>query len=198
MYKVIGNSRNRTMRVYWALEEMGIDYDMDLVAPRSDEARAYNPAGKVPCLIDDGETIFDSVAIIQYLADKHGQLTYPAGTIKRAQQDSFTQFCVDEVEGALWTAAKNSFIHPEDLRVPEIKATARYEFSKAMKTLEDRLGDNEFVMGDVFTIPDLLLGHCANWARNAKFETPEGTVGDYFDRLLSRPAYQRAKDKTGY
>ena len=198
MYKVIGTSKNRTMRVYWTLEEMGLDYEMVLISPRSDEVKAINPSGKVPCLIVDGEAIIDSVAIIQYLADKHGKMTFPAGTIKRAQQDSFTQFCVDEIEGALWTAAKNSFIHPEDIRVPEIKATAKYEFAKAMKTLEARLGGNEFVMGDTFTIPDLLLGHCANWAKTAKFEVPEGPVSEYFARITSRPAYQRAKDKTGY
>jgi glutathione S-transferase len=198
MYKVIGTSKNRTMRVYWALEEMGLDYEMVLIPPRSEEVLALNPSGKVPCLIADGEAIIDSVAIIQFLADKHGKMTFPAGTIKRAQQDSFTQFCVDEVEGALWTAAKNSFIHPEELRVPAIKPTAKYAFANAMKTLETRLGDNEFVMGDTFTIPDLLLGHCANWAMGAKFDIPEGPVAEYFKRITSRPAYQRAKEKTGY
>jgi len=198
MYKVIGTPRNRTMRVYWALEEMGLDYEMVLIPPRSEEVRAFNPSGKVPCLIVDGEAIIDSVAIIQFLADKHGKMTFPAGTIKRAQQDSFTQFCVDEIEGALWTAAKNSFIHPEEKRVPAIKPTAKYEFANALKTLETRLGDNEFVMGDTFTIPDLLLGHCANWAVGAKFDIPESPVAEYFKRITSRSAYQRAKDKTGY
>jgi glutathione S-transferase len=101
MYKVIGSSKNRSMRVYWALEEMGLDYEMVLISPRSDEALQHNPSGKVPSLVVDGETINDSVAIIQFLADKHGKMTFPAGTIKRAQQDSFTQFCVDEIEGAL-------------------------------------------------------------------------------------------------
>lgn len=198
MYKVIGSSKNRTMRVYWAMEEMGLEYEMVLVSPRSDEVRQYNPSGKVPCLIFEGETIVDSVAIVQFLADKHQNMTFPAGTIKRAHQDSFTQFCVDEIESALWTAAKNSFIHPVEFRVPAIKPTVKYEFAKAMKTLETRLGGNEFVMGDTFTVPDLILGHCANWAKNAKFGYPEGLVGEYFDRILARPAYQRAKDKTGY
>ena len=198
MYKVIGNSRNRTMRVYWALEEMGLEYEMVLVSPGSKEVREINPSGKVPCLIVEGQTIFDSVAIIQYLADKHGQLTFSAGTIERAQQDSFTQFCCDEVDGTLWMAAKNSFAHPEEHRVPAIKPTAKYEFAKAMKTLEARLGDNEFVMGNTFTIPDLLLGHCSNWAKGAKFDIPEGKVAEYFKRVTNRPAYQRAKDKTGY
>lgn len=198
MYKVIGTSKNRSMRVYWMLEELGLDYEMALIGPRSDEVKAFNPSGKVPCLIVDGETLIDSVAIIQFLADRHEALTFKAGTVKRAQQDSFTQFCVDEIEGALWTAAKNSFIHPEDIRVPAIKTVAKYEFANAIKTLETRLGDNEFVMGDTFTVPDLLIGHCANWATGAKFDVPEGKVADYFERIKSRDAYQRAKDKTGY
>ena len=62
MYKVIGTSKNRTMRVYWALEEMGLDYEMVLIPPRSEEVLALNPSGKVPCLIADGEAIIDSVA----------------------------------------------------------------------------------------------------------------------------------------
>jgi len=198
MYQVIGSPRTRSMRVYWALEEMGLDYEINTTPPRTEEVRAHNPSGKVPCLIVDGEAIIDSVAIVQFLADKHSQLTFPAGTVKRAQQDSFTQFCCDEVDGSLWMAAKNSFIHPEDMRVPAIKPTAKYEFANAMTTLETRLGDNEFVMGDTFTVPDLLLGHCANWAVGAKFDLPDGKVGEYFKRVTARPAYQRAKEKTGY
>ncbi|MHA1127567.1 MAG: glutathione S-transferase family protein [Alphaproteobacteria bacterium] len=198
MYTVIGSPRTRSMRVYWALEEMGVDYIVNASPPRTDEVRALNPSGKIPCLLDDGEAIIDSVAIVQYLADKHGQMTFSSGTIERARQDSFTQFCVDEIEGALWMAAKNTFIHPEEKRVPAIKETAKYEFANAMETLETRLGDKEFVMGDTFTVPDLLLGHCANWARAAKFDLPNGPVGEYFKRVTARPAYQRAKEKTGY
>jgi len=198
MYKVIGPPKTRAMRVYWMLEELGLEYDFALAAPRSKDVQDVNPSGKVPCLLVGDKAIIDSVAIIQFLADKHNALTYPAGTIERAQQDSFTQFCVDEVEGALWTAAKNTFIHPEALRVPAIKDTARYEFANAMKTLETRLGDKMFVMGDMFTVPDLLFGHCANWAMAAKFDLPDGSVGAYLQRVLSRDAFQRAKGKTGY
>jgi len=184
------------MRVYWMMEELALKYDFVLASPRSDEIRAFNPAGKVPCLIVDGTPIFDSVAIMQFLADRHSALTFAAGTVERALQDSFTQFCMDEVDSALWVAAKNSFILPEELRVPEIKKVAKYEFGVAMQTLERRLGDREFVMGDKITVPDLLLAHCAQWATSAKFELPDGPVGAYFDRLLSRPALQRAKEKT--
>lgn len=189
MYTIIGSPRSRAQRVYWAMEEMGMDYQSEPVAPRSEMALAHNPSGKVPCFIVDGETITDSVAIIQYLADKHDKLTFPAGSIARAKQDSFTQFCGDEVDGALWAAAKHTFALPEAHRIKGMKDTAKYEFARAMKTLETRLGSSEFVMGDRMTVPDIILGQCGFWAGVAKFDIPEGPVSDYFQRLLNRPAF---------
>jgi len=90
MYKLIGTPVARPFRVLWALEELGLDYEVVPAPPRSDEALQYNPSGKVPVLVEDDDIVIDSVAIVQYLADKHGNLTYPAGTIERAKQDSFT------------------------------------------------------------------------------------------------------------
>ena len=86
--------------------------------------RAFNPAGKVPVLVVDGEPITDSTAILHYLADRHRALTYPAGTLDRARQDSLTQFLLDEFDAALWVAARHSFILPEELRMPAIKILA--------------------------------------------------------------------------
>ena len=191
MYKLIGTPQSRALRVLWLLEELGEPYILDPALPRSEEVRAVNPSGKIPVLIDGDAVLTDSIAICTYLADKHGKCTFPAGTVERARQDSFTQFCVDEIEGALWTAAKNSFIHVAEVRVPAIKDVCRIEFATALKTLEDRLGDGPYVMGETFTIADILLGQCATWARVAKFDLPEhGPIYDYFKRLRERPAYQ--------
>lgn len=192
MYTVIGAARSRAMRVLWMLEELGQPYAHRSAAPQSAEIRAVNPAGKIPVLLVDGAALTDSVAIVTYLADRHAALTKPAGTLDRARQDGFTQFCVDEVEGALWTAGKHSFALPEALRVPQVKETARAEFDAAMATLADRLGDGPYVMGDEFTVPDLLLGHCAGWAEAAKFALPGGAVGAYFARVRARPALAAA------
>ena len=194
MYQVIGHPRSRTMRVLWMLEELNQPYELVAHRPGSDEARAINPSGKVPVLLVDGVAIADSVAIMQFLADRHNALTFPAGSVERGQQDSFTQFACDEVDGPLWTAGKHSFALPEKLRVPEIKPTAKTEFAHAMRILSTRLGANEFVMGAKITVPDILLGHCAGWAVNAKFDLPEGNVGAYFTRLRARPALRRAME----
>lgn len=195
MYQVIGTARSRAMRVFWMLEELDLDYEIIEAGPRSEKIVKVNPSGKVPALIVDGTAIFDSVAIMQYLADKHANLTYPAGTIERAQQDSFTNFANDEMDAVLWVATKHKFYYPEELRVPEVRASAEWDFARAMATLETRLGDNEFVMGDKITVPDLLISHCAGWAIGQKFELPKGTVGDYLKRLRSRPAMKRALAK---
>ncbi len=192
MYTVIGAVASRAMRVIWMLEELEQPYELIQANPRSPEILSHNPDGKIPALICDGTTLTDSTAITQFLADHHGAFTYPAGTIERAKQDSMTQFCVDEIEGALWTAAKNTFVHPEEHRTPAVKDTCRFEFGLAMQRLEQRLGDGPFVMGEKMTVPDILFGHCSGWARAAKFEIPDGPVRDYFRRLISRPAFQRA------
>ena len=63
-----------------------------------------------------------------------------------------------------------------------------------MSALDARLGNNEYVMGDRFTIPDLIIGHCAGWTDNARFEIPKGNVSDYIKRLRDRPAYQRSDE----
>ena len=192
MYKVIGNARSRAMRVFWMLEEIGQPYEIIHSTPGSKAIAEVNPSGKVPALIVDGFAIIDSVAIMQFLADRHAALTYTAGTIERAMQDSFTQFSVDEMDGILWGASKHKYIYPPEYRVAEAIEGAKWDFARAMTVLESRLGDHEFVMGDKITVPDLLISHCAGWAAGMEFNLPDGKVGDYFKRLRSRPALKRA------
>lgn len=192
MYTVIGTTKTRAARVIWLLEELAQPYTHISAAPRSAEVLAHNPTGKVPALIVDGTLLTDSVAIMTYLADKHGQFTHPAGTINRAHQDSFTHFLLDEFEALLWTAARHSFILPPDLRLPEIKPVLHWEFSRSQQTLLDRLGNGPFLMGAEMTIPDLLLTHCLTWAITAKFPAIAPRLTDYLARIQSRPAYLRA------
>ncbi len=192
MYKVLGMTATRAFRVLWMMEELGLEYQHLDLRPGSDEMKAVNPTGKVPALLEGDNVVLDSTAIIQYLADKHGGLTYAAGTMERAQQDSFTQFILDEIDAALWTAARNTFILPEDKRVPQIKETLKWEFARSLTFLEERMGDNEFLTGDQITVPDIILTQCGGWARVAGFDIPDGKLRAYFKRMVARPAYKRA------
>ena len=192
MYTVIGGARSRALRVLWMLEELGIDYDHVAAMPRSDDVVAVNPAGKIPVLIEDGTPITDSTAILQYLADKHGALTRPAGTLDRARQDSLTQFLLDEFDAALWMAARHSFVLPEELRQSAIKDSLKWEFERSQKTLVARMAEGPFLMGQDMTVPDIILTHCGAWAKSAKFPISEPRLAEYLERMQARPALQRA------
>ncbi|QBX33357.1 glutathione S-transferase family protein [Paracoccus liaowanqingii] len=190
MYRVIGTAKSRAFRVLWMLQELDEPYDHIAANPRSEGVVPFNPAGKVPVLIDDGTPITDSTAILTYLADRHGQLTHPAGTLDRARQDSLTQFLLDEFDAALWLAARHSFILPEEMRLSAIKNTLRWEFETSQKTLVHRMSDGPFLMGERMTVPDIILTHCLDWALTARFPVVEARLSDYLDRMRQRPAYR--------
>jgi glutathione S-transferase len=196
-YTVVGHPQTRAFRLIWMLEELGQPYEVDPAAPQSARARELNPAGKVPCLLVDGAAFTDSAAILQHLADAHGACTHPAGSLERLRQDGHAHFVLDEMEGALWTAAKAKFALPEARRKPEIAETCEWEYGLALKRLADRLGAGPWLMGESFTVPDLLAGHCLDWGRKAFRETAiEGPLADYHARLRARPAYGRAVERT--
>ena len=192
MLKLIGTVKSRAFRVLWLLEELGIPFDHQAEPPRSDGVRAVNPSGKVPVLIDEDLVLTDSTAILTYLADKHGKLTYPAGTLGRARQDGHTGFLLDEFDACLWMAARHSFVLPEEHRVPAVKDSLKWEFEQSRKRFVERLGEGPWLMGETFTIADIIAVHCGGWAINAKFPVDESVFRDYVDRGRARLAYQRA------
>ncbi len=194
MYKLIGSANTRALRVVWMMEELGLEYEHVVAFPQDDKIKAHNPGGKVPALIVNDDVIVDSTAIIQYLADSHQKFTFAPGTIERAKQDSFLHFANDELDGTCWVAAKHSFVLPEELRVADVKKACKWDWDRAMKTFEQRLGKNQYVMGDEFTVPDIVITHVAGWAKASGFDWPEGKVSDYFNRVRSRPAFKKAMD----
>jgi len=191
-YTVIGAVSSRTARALWMLEELGLPYEHVAVKPHVEEVTRHYPSGKVPVLLVDGTPITDSTAIIQYLADAHGQFTAPAGTLDRARQDALTHCILDEFDAVLWTGARHSFILPEERRVAGVKDSLRWEFARNQTRFGKRMGDNEFVAGDNFTVPDIVLTHCLIWAKSAKFEVTDPVLLAYFDRMRERPALRRA------
>lgn len=192
MYTVIGTAKSRTARVLWMLEELGVPYDHVPAAPQSPGVAEFNPAGKVPVLIVDNTPVTDSTAILQFLADRHGQFTHPAGSLERARQDSLTQFLLDEFDAALWMAARHTFVLPEHLRQAAIKDALRWEFERSQHVLVHRMGEGPFIMGEAMTVPDVILTHCLTWALAAKFPVVEHRLTEYLDRMRARPAYGRA------
>jgi glutathione S-transferase len=187
MLKVYGIPQARPRRVLWALEEMGVAYENIPSKPRAPEVAALNGTGKVPVLVDDETVISDSVAILHYLTDKHGQFTHPAGSPERGRQDAITFGILDAIEGPLWMLGKHSFVLPEEHRVEAAKDSFRWEITRGFDWLAGVLGDGPFLMGDTMTVPDFIATHCGTWAENAKVPITQAPVKDYLDRMRARP-----------
>jgi len=75
-----------------------------------------------------------------------------------------------------------------------VKSVLKWEFERSLKRLEERLQD-EFLMGDTFTIADILAVHCLNWAFIAKFPDAGEVLKSYAKRCRERDAYKRAVSK---
>lgn len=194
MYKLLGTPRSRAFRVMWMLEELGQPYELLQYGPRSEEVKAHNPSGKIPVLLDGDAVLTDSVGIMTYLADKTGQLTAPAGTHARAHQDAVTLWLVDDMDGLLFTFSKHSFILPEEYRVPAIGPILQSEFEVNLQRLEEKVQDG-YIMGDAFTVPDILAVHCLRWAKNVGFPEAGPATKDYIKRCSARDGFKSATEK---
>ncbi|MGV6850292.1 MAG: glutathione S-transferase family protein [Marinibacterium sp.] len=192
MYTVYGNVKSRTFRVLWMLEEIGAPYTHVPAAPQSAEIRAVSAAGKLPALDVDGTVLTDSVAILTYLADAHGALTFPAGSLDRARQDSLTHRILDEFDAVLWAASRLSMILPAEYRVPAAVDSLKWEFGRNLARLDADFA-GPYLMGDTMTIADILLGHCLGWATVAQFPVQADRLTDYFRALRGRDAYKRIR-----
>jgi glutathione S-transferase len=178
------------------LEELGEPYEFVKVAPHSPELSALNPSGKSPVLVDGDLVVTDSAAICVYLGDKHadkGMGTAP-GCVGRAEMDGWMHFAQSELEAPLWNKLRHRFLLPAELRADVGPATA-YDFASEVATLERRLGEKKFALGDRFSAVDVMVGHMGAWARAGGFEIASDRVNAYLDRVLSRPARARADAK---
>jgi glutathione S-transferase len=196
-----GCLKTRSDRVLWALEEKGLPYDFEQIDLFKGEGRspaflALNPAGKIPLLKDGDLILTESLAICNYIADRpeDAVLAPLFGSKERTIYDQWCSFVISELEQPLWTISKHKFALPAEWRVPAVIDTARKEFAVAAQLLAQGLGDHEFIVGDKFSVADILIGHTLAWARAFEVLTLQPVVDAYADRLFARPAYVRVRD----
>jgi len=199
--KLYGVGQSRSFRALWALEEAKLEYDYVAVqfgsadehGSASELYQSLNAQGKVPTLVDDDLVITESGAIVNYIAANSSiESLMPVKDIKqRAKYDELCYFVLTELEQGLWTSGKHRFALPKEQRVADIFPTATWEFNKAIKTLEKMFDGTSFVIGDEFTMADVLLAHTISWAESFKFEVPEPFL-NYKNRMYQRTACQRA------
>ncbi|MEM6926579.1 MAG: glutathione S-transferase family protein [Myxococcota bacterium] len=185
---------SRATRVAWALEEAGADWSYVAAWPSDPRVRELHPLGKLPILVDGELVLTESLACCTYVADQHPDkgLTPAPGTIDRARYLQWGSFLVTELEQPLWTKAKHRRILPQPLRV-DVGPAVEHDFNRAVTYLSGEIGDRMYLLGDRFTILDLIATHCLRWARSARFgELLPDNLAAYEAFHAQRPALARA------
>jgi len=197
MIKFYYNLAPNPTKVALMLEETGLPYELVPVDTRKGEQhgaafRAINPNGKVPAIVDGDATVFDSNAILLYLAEKTGKLL-PANTpAARGRLLSWLMFVGTGVGPYAGQCVHFRAYAPEKIQY----ATDRYVFEakRHFAILDAELGKGRYMMGDTYTIVDIDVW---GWARLVPFVLGEGAWDAFpnlkrlVDEISARPAALR-------
>ena len=214
---------SRSQRVLWLLEELGLPYEIKRykrdpktrLAPAA--LKAVHPLGKSPVITDGDETIAESGAILEYIAERYGAQAQgelaqlqPALGSKTYRQ---SRFWMHYAEGSLmnWLVMKLVFMSIPTQPMPFfVRPIARAICAKvqaklidpnlatALAFIEDHLGRNAWFAGDAMSIADFQMSFAVEAALARSANTAQyAKLAAYRDRIVARPAYQRAIAKGG-
>ncbi|MBN8195751.1 glutathione S-transferase N-terminal domain-containing protein [Thalassospira povalilytica] len=198
------------VKVSIMLEEIGLPYEAHTIKIGEDETwtpefLSLNPNGKIPAILDpngpDGKPfgLFESGAILQYLAEKSGKLL-PADPARRMETIQWVYF---QMAGLGPIFGQLGFFHKfAGKEIEDKRPLTRYvnESKRLLGVLETRLDGRDWIMGDEYTIADIAI---LGWVRNligfyeagdlVAYDTLKN-VPAWLERGLARPAVQRGLD----
>jgi len=191
---------SRSARVRWLLEELGVDYRLELLAfgDGSMQAPAYlakNPLGKVPTVDDGGVVIFESGAIVEHLLERYGKgrLAPAPGSAERRAFLQWLHWSEATFMPPLGEIVQHSFLRPEAERIPAVAADARRRLGRLLDVLERELAAREYLLPSGFSAADVMQGYGVQLAKLlGQLPAERPRVGAYLERLAARPAFQKA------
>ncbi|GAB4207722.1 MAG: glutathione S-transferase family protein [Coleofasciculaceae cyanobacterium] len=180
MLKLYGGARTRASIVQWYLEELGVPYEFVMLDLSAGEHRqpaylAINPIGKVPAIVDGDFQLWESGAILFYLAQKYGKM--PSSPEEQAKINQ-------------WILFGNATLGPGIF----VEASREREMPKLMTPLNQILEKQPFLLGDEFSVVDVAVGSILGYIpMMLKLDlSAYPAVVDYIKRLSERPAFQKA------
>lgn len=186
-------------KVALLLEETGLPYEVVPVDTRKGEQhtpafRALNPNSKTPAIEDGDVKVFDSNAILLYLAEKTGRFL-PQNTPKaRGELLSWLMFVATGIGPYSGQAVHFNKYAPEPKEYPQKRYA--YEADRHWGIVEARLANQRYMLGDTYTIVDMAVW---GWARNVPAIFGNGAwdsrphLKRFMDEINARPAAQRAE-----
>lgn len=203
MLKVYGFSRvnaiayghTRDLRVLWALEEVGLPYEIvGMDHPAGDlETSSYrqcSPFHQIPALDDDGVILSESAAIVLYLSRKSGKLI-PSDAAGEAQVMRWCFAAMNTVETPLMALVINDWNSDDKSSKPRKFLLGWIE--RALGNLAKWVEGREYIATEEFTAADLLMANVLSASVNDEsLITPYPALVSYRSRCLARPAWNRA------
>ncbi len=197
MLKFYFNGSPNPTKVALFLEEAGVPYEGIPVDTRkgqqfTPEFLALNPNAKVPAIVDGDTTVFDSNAILLYLAEKTGKFLPPAAA--RGEFLSWLMFVATGIGPFSGQAVHFRHFAPE--RIDYAHNRYQYEAQRHYGILDARLAKHRYMVGDTYTIVDMDVW---GWARMVPFMMGDGAwdkfpnVKRLVDEIGARPAAVRAE-----
>jgi len=191
MLKVHFTAGTRAGRVIWLLEELGLEYEVNIMpftkeGLKSAEHRSRHALGRVPVLEDDEVSIFESGAIIQYILERHkdGGLKPDTNSVEFPYYLQWFHYC----EGMVMP----TILLPPDRRDENVLRQAQNLITKSLAPVNENLKDKDYLVGD-FSAADLMLGHSCFMANRLGCVSEEMEhIKKYVSRIEDRPAFQKA------
>ena len=184
----------RDLRVRWALEEAGIPYGDHLIGPQDQSTpdyRALQPFGQVPVFRDDRVQMFESGAIVLYIAQSSDALM-PADAAGRAMVMTWLFAAMNTVEPLVAELATIDLFHVGEAWTKERRPQVEAMLNKRLTELQTALGERAFFANDAFSAADILMTHVLRDLRHTSLVAGYPALAAYLARCEARPAFQRA------
>ena len=199
MLKVHFVAGTRAGRVVWLLEELGLEYEVNIMpftkeGLKSPEHRSRHALGRVPVLEDGDISIFESGAIIDYVLERHknGGLKPNSDVPEFPLYLQWYHYCEGMVMPPMNQIVVQTILLPADRRDEAVLNQAKKLLSKALAPVNDALAGKDYLIGD-FSAADLMLGHSCFMANRLGCVTDDmQNIKDYVARIDSRPAFKKA------
>ena len=199
MLKVHFVAGTRAGRVVWLLEELGLDYEVNIMpftkeGLKSSEHRARHALGRVPVLEDGDISIFESGAIIDYVIERHknGGLKPSSDAPEFPFYLQWYHYCEGMVMPPMNQIVVQTILLPPDRRDETVLNQAKNLLTKSLAPVNENLANKDYLIGD-FSAADLMLGHSCFMANRLGCVNDEmKSIKDYVARINARPAFQKA------
>jgi glutathione S-transferase len=182
-------------KVVWTARELELPFErIDAGGAfglnRTPEYLRMNPNGKIPVIDDDGFVLWESNAIVRYLAAKHGAGTlWPDDLRKRADADRWMDWQATELTPAMRDAFMQLIRTAADKRSPALVDASNAATETTMAILDAHLAGREYLCGERFTAGDIAVGTAVHrWFGLPQPNLPRPHVEQWYRRLMLRPA----------